>query len=171
MAIEFPRIPEDQKSQDLIQMMGQFAGFMLMTCKDSIRAKKVAGILNTVASTVYDDPYAYFRLHQGLCEDYQSLSDWYNYDIWAEGPDFMMETLEREAEEFMPVIMPFQFTMKPFAEKAKVDERWAPLGAIWWMIWTCMYSSKKMDELIDTFERVLKDIDDERDQQRRAMLN
>jgi len=67
--------------------------------------------------------------------------------------------------------MPFQFTMKPFAEKAKVDERWAPLGAIWWMIWTCMYSSKKMDELIDTFERVLKDIDDERDQQRRAMLN
>jgi hypothetical protein len=34
-----------------------------------------------------------------------------------------------------------------------------------------MYDSKKMDKLIDDFERVINDIDDDLDQQRKAMLN
>jgi hypothetical protein len=67
--------------------------------------------------------------------------------------------------------MPFQITMRMFVDKAKSDKSWEPLSSIWWTIWTCMYDSKKMDKLIDDFERVINDIDDDLDQQRKAMLN
>jgi hypothetical protein len=171
MAIEFPRIPSDPKSIELISNMNDFAVFMLMGSNESTRVKKVAGIFHTLATNIYDNDYIYFRIYQAICGDYQNLTDWYNYKIWAEGEEFMLETLEREAEDFLPLLMPFQITMRMFVDKAKSDKSWEPLSSIWWTIWTCMYDSKKMGKVIDDFERVINDIDDDLDQQRKAMLN
>lgn len=159
MAISFPSFPRDIESQlnlKALQALSDHIGNTAQNPSDTLT--RTRGFLFVLADSPYNHEYVYFRLHQGLSEDYLKLKDFYNHYIHSQGEEYMLEVINREIGDFHDYFNPFQILLNKIDIRSKQDPSYAPLNVLIWGLYCAMYDRRKLNAYLDKSMSILEQL-------------
>jgi hypothetical protein len=159
MAISFPSFPKDLESQFTLKALNSLVDHIGATAQNpSDILTRTRGFLFVLADSPYNHEYVYFRLHQGLSEDYIKLKDFYNHYIHSQGEEYMLDVINREIGDFHDYFNPFQIILNKINSRSKQDPSYAPLNVLIWGLYCAMYDRRKLKAYLDKSMRILEEL-------------
>lgn len=161
MAISFPLFPRDPESQLHLAALQALSHKISLREDISETLNLTRAFLHVISDSPYNYDYVYFRLHQGLSEDYVSLKDHYNHYIYRQGMEYMLGVLNREIGDFADYFNDFQVIMDNIDKRSKYDQAYAPLNTLIWGLYCSMYDRKKLKAYLNKSVEILVQIKSE----------
>jgi len=158
MAISFPLFPRDPESQLHLAALQALSHNISLRGNMSETLNLTRAFIHVISDSPYNYDYVYFRLHQGLSEDYLALKDHYNHYIYSQGMEHMLEVLNRELGDFMDYFNDFQIIMDNIDKRSKYDQAYAPLNVLIWGLYCSMYDRKKLNAYLNKSVQILTQI-------------
>lgn len=154
---EFPKIPKDNRSIELLQNLVDLANTILNDDIDSPRLKKIAGYLMIIGEVPHIHENIYYRMYTELQPNIGTVLDYYSHYIVSMGDEYKTDTLNDEIGDMYPYFNEFQIIANDINEQAKIDPRWNPLNTLLWGLYCSFYSYKKNILYLDTALKIFED--------------
>ena len=141
----FPEIPRDNVTLGLLSSLKDLTlkiSHNNMLEKDP-ELQKICGYLFVISDAPVNHPYAYFRFHEALKDESFKIGEYYNYYIFSQGQDYMLEVLNKEIGPFADYFNEFQVIMYGLNSLAKGNKAYDPFSNLLWGFYSSMYSSSR----------------------------
>jgi hypothetical protein len=148
--IEFPKIPNDNHSQILLETLTKISDMIMKDGPEDEHVSKCAAFLRFLGTAPLLADYLYFKVHEETRDMCHHLSDHYNYYIHSQGDEYKLEVLNKEVKSFGPYFNHFQLALYYIDLKAKEDKDWAPLSDLIWAFYCSLYNYRKCEEFLES---------------------
>jgi hypothetical protein len=158
MATVFPQFPKDPESQMHLLALGSLSHSISLRGNVSETLNMTRAFLFILSDAPYHHDYVYFRLHEGLVDDYAKLKDHYNHYIFSQGQEYMLKVINKEIGDFGDYFNDFQFILNNIDKRSKHDPAYAPLNTLLWGLYCAMYDQKKLKDYLNKALQILIDL-------------
>jgi len=154
--IEFPVIPQDHKSESMLQSLKVLSGIIMDNAPTQYQSD-AAAFLYMMGSAPRENDHLYFKVHEGTEQLRNEYKEWYNKTIHSGGQDHMVDVLNSNIGDFHNYFNQFQMAFYIINEHAKTDAAWQPMQDIIWGFYCSLFDNSKRIEFINTVKAVVTD--------------
>jgi hypothetical protein len=164
MSKPFPTFPKDPEAQRHLNSLKLLSDLISIRKESSEILTKTRAFLFVLGDSPYNHDYVYFRLHEGLSDDYERLKDFYNHYIHSQGQTYMLDILNKEIGDFHDYFNDFQVILNNIDRRSKHDSAYAPANVLLWGLYCAMYDRKRLKAYVDKAMSILVQIQTEQSQ-------
>ena len=159
----FPEIPRDNVTLGFLHSLRDLT---FKIAHDNMvdpdpELQKICGYLFVLADAPINQPYVYFRFYEALKNESFKIGEHYNYYIFSQGQEYMLEVLNKEIGPFADYFNEFQIIMYGLNSLAKDNKAYEPFSNLLWGFYSSMYSAKKRKDYLNHAMQALERAADE----------